>query len=155
VIQRISDDVALDWVMIANSMTIMNHPEELCAFMKELENRGIPVINSAVFHSGFLTGSDYYDYRLVQAGNGLDDQLLGWRAAFFDLCRLHGVSPATACVQFALQAPGVKSIALNTSNPARVKENISMARAAVPDVFWRDMQSAGLIRPGFLLLADR
>jgi D-threo-aldose 1-dehydrogenase len=155
VIQRITEDIALDWVMIANSMTIMNHPEDLCAFMKKLEDQRIPIINSAVFHSGFLTGSDYYDYRLIQAGNRADDQLLAWRAAFFKICQAHGVQPATACVQFALRAPGVKSIALNTSNPKRVHENISMARAAVPELFWRDMESAGLIRPGFLLLADQ
>ena len=64
-IKRIATDVALDWVMIANSMTIKSHPRELFDFIQELHHKGVYVINAAVFHSGFLVGGDYYDYRPV------------------------------------------------------------------------------------------
>src|SRR4051812_34072743 len=55
IIQRIAGDVSLDWVMIANSMTIKNHPQDLLNFINALDRKGIAIINSAVFHSGFLT----------------------------------------------------------------------------------------------------
>jgi D-threo-aldose 1-dehydrogenase len=55
----VSRDIAqateLDWVMLACSLTVMSHPPELLSFIRELERRGIRIINSAVFHSGFLT----------------------------------------------------------------------------------------------------
>ncbi len=42
-----------DWVMFANSFTIMNHPRELVSFLDQLKERGVGVINSALFHGGF------------------------------------------------------------------------------------------------------
>lgn len=143
VIQRISADVALDWVMIANSYTIHRHPADLYLFMEELQRKGVKVINSAVFHSGFLTGGDHYDYRKVSVDT--DKDLFAWRAAFFQICKEYNISPALACVQFGLNAPGVKSIALNTTNPDRVKFNTELVYEQLPDGFLDKMQLAGLI----------
>ncbi|NTW99443.1 MAG: hypothetical protein HGB35_05860 [Geobacteraceae bacterium] len=50
-------DVPLDWVMIANSLTIKNHPPELLRFVTQLHSKGVLIINSAVFHSGHRAGS--------------------------------------------------------------------------------------------------
>ena len=145
IIKRIAGDVQLDWVMIANSMTIKNHPQELLNFINELDNKGIYIINSAVFHSGFLVGSNYYDYQLIQAGTQPNDALLQWREHFFETCKAFAVKPAEACVQFALHVPGVKSIALNTTSAKRVKENLAMIDVEIPVQFWEALQAKGLI----------
>jgi D-threo-aldose 1-dehydrogenase len=125
--------VKLDWVMIANSMTIHSHPPELIRFMAELEARGINIINSAVFNAGFLTGGDFYNYRPIDVQTDEGEDLITWRDSFNIICNSFGVKPAVACVQFALSAPGVTSIALNTSNPVRVKQNVAMAATVYPD----------------------
>lgn len=144
-IQRIAADVDLDWVMIANSLTILNHPKSLLDFINELEQKGVLVINSAVFHSGFLIGSDYYDYKLITPDNAAHKELFEWRDKFFALCKEFNVKPATACVQFAINVPGVASIALSTSNAKRVKENIDLVTTEVPNEFWTKMKAEGLI----------
>jgi D-threo-aldose 1-dehydrogenase len=149
VIQRIASDVALDWVMIANSLTIKNHPKELLDFIGELQNKGVQIINSAVFHSGFLVGSAYYDYRLITPTTPENQALLQWRTDFFQLCQDYGVKPAEACVQFAFKIPGVCSIALNTTSKDRVKENITLASIAIPEEFWKSMKAEGLIREDY------
>lgn len=146
VIQRIANDVNLDWVMIANSMTIHKHPPELLTFIRELDEKGVFIINSAVFQSGFLVGSDYYDYKLISVDRPEDKELFRWRDAFFQLCKEYGVKPAEACVQFALSVPGVKSIALNTTSANRVRENIEMANLQIPGEFWEAMKTNGLIQ---------
>lgn len=148
-IERIYNDVKLDWVMIANSMTIQRHPDDLLEFMERLEKDGVGIINSAVFHAGFLTGGDYYDYQLVDPQSEKGKKLIEWRTQFFDLCKEFGVNPATACVQFALHAPGVCSIALNTTNPKRVKGNFDMAYSEIPSDFWAAMKAKGLISPNY------
>jgi D-threo-aldose 1-dehydrogenase len=145
IIERISKDVKLDWVMIANSMTLKNHPLDLLEFMTELEARDIPIINSAVFHSGFLIGGDYYDYKTVQPGVPANDSLFKWRNDFFKLCKDFQIKPAEACVAYALKAPGVKSIALNTTDPKRVKQNLDMACKVIPADFWAQLMESGLI----------
>jgi len=144
-IARISNDIDLDWVMIANSMTIKSHPRPLFDFMKQLQQKGVQIINSAVFHSGYLIGGDYFDYKLVNTDTPENKILSSWREDFFKLCKDFNIKPAEACVQFALMAPGVKSIALSTTNPKRVKDNIAMAEKAIPKNFWEKMVSEGLI----------
>lgn len=145
IIKRIAADVELDWIMIANSMTIKSHPQELLDFITEMEDKDVYVINSAVFHSGFLVGSDYFDYRLIKKDDSQNDALFKWREQFFETCNQFNVKPAEACVQFAFNVPGVKSIALNTSHASRVKENIDMGNAIVPVEFWNEMKAGKLI----------
>lgn len=145
-IQRIAEDVDLDWVMIANSMTVHSHPPKLISFMEELQQRGILIINSAVFNGGFLIGQDYYNYRLMDPTQ--DQELFQWRADFFQLCEKHQVKPAQVCTIFGLLAPGVRSIAISTTNIKRVKENLDMieeGNAAIPARFWEEMKEQGLI----------
>ncbi|KAA5546756.1 aldo/keto reductase [Adhaeribacter rhizoryzae] len=154
VIQKIAQDVRLDWVMIANSMTIKNHPPDLLAFMQQLQAQQVQIINSAVFHAGFLIGGDYYDYRLIQPDTPENKALFAWREEFFALCQEFNTKPAEACVQFGLTAPGVVSIALNTTNPKRVKENVEMAFVHIPPEFWQAMKAKKLIRPDYAFLPE-
>ena len=113
-----SDEVDLDWVMFANSMTIYRHPKDLLDFMERLHAKGVAIINSAVFHAGFLTGGDFFDYVRIKPDSAENRAKFKWREDFFAICKKHDVVPANACVQFAMTPPGVISISLNTSNPA-------------------------------------
>ncbi|GAC1422873.1 MAG: aldo/keto reductase [Flavisolibacter sp.] len=149
-IRRLSKDVPFDWVMIANSMTIKSHPEELLNFMHELESKNVFIINSAVFHSGFLIGGDHLDYKLIRPDSQHAKALFQWRDRFFELCREFKIKPAEACVQFALHAPGVKAIALSTSLPTRMKENLDMVNLELPKEFWIALKSKGLVSENFL-----
>lgn len=143
IIKKITDDVKLDWVMIANSMTVHSHPRELIEFMRELEKQGVQIINSAVFNGGFLTGSAYYNYRLTDPEE--DKHLYHWRELFYGLCADYNIKPADACIAFGLNAPGVKSIALSTTNAERVSQNVALAYLTIPAQFWKEMQACGLI----------
>ena len=150
IIKRIASDVQLDWIMIANSMTIKSHPKELLDFIAEMERKGVYVINSAVFHSGFLVGGDYFDYRLIERGDPKNDALFKWREDFFETCNQFNVIPAKACVQFALNVPGVKSIALNTTHANRVQSNLEMIDANIPVQFWKELRNKKLIEVDFV-----
>ena len=115
------------------------------SFIAELSQKGIGIINSAVFHSGFLTGGNFYDYRLCQRDNQQDSCLFDWRDNFFAVCRQYRISPATACVQFGLSPPGVGFISLNTSRPERVEQNVAAVLAEIPEQFGHACKETGLI----------
>lgn len=143
VIARIVKDVKLDWVMIANSMTIHSHPAALVDFMLELEQQGITVINSSVFNGGFLTGSAYYNYQLTDPEK--DKNLYHWRQQFYQLCQDYKIKPVAACAVFGMNAPGVRSIALNTTQAERVAQNVALPHSIIPEGFWKEMEKRGLI----------
>src|SRR5215217_6721822 len=143
VIQKISEDVRLDWVMFANSLTIHSHPRELLRLMKELQNQGVKIINSAIFNAGFLTGSDCYNYKPVSRETRPD--LYRWRDSFYCLCASYDLAPAAVCTSFVFHAPGVESIALNTTNPDRVAMNAGLINVQIPKEFWQEMRIRELI----------
>jgi D-threo-aldose 1-dehydrogenase len=144
-IKLIAEEVDLDWVMFANSMTIYRHPKDLLEFMDRLHRKGVAIINSAVFHAGFLTGGDFFDYVKINSDSPENISKFRWREKFFAVCKKYDVPPARACVQFALTPPGVVSISLNTSRPDRVKENVSLVESEIPEDFWKEMTGKGLI----------
>lgn len=145
VIKRIAADVDLDWAMVANSLTLKSHPQELIAFIGELHQKNVSVINSAVFNGGFLTGSDFYNYVEVDPNTKEGQDLLNWRKSFFALCGQFDIKPAEACFNFGFNIHGVVSVALSTSKPEKVKNNIQMATKIIPAAFWKAMQDRGLL----------
>ncbi len=149
IIRAVASEVDLDWVMFANSMTIMKHPDKLLNFISELHQDNIGIINSAVFHAGFLTGGTYFDYVAIDPDTDANRAIFEWRKTFFAICTKFEVLPAQACVSFAMTPPGVISIALNTSDPKRVKENINAVMAKIPVQFWEEMVNSRLISENY------
>lgn len=143
VIRELAAAVKLDWVMFACSLTVYTHPPDLIEFMRQLHGQGVGMINSAVFNAGFLTGGAYFDYRKPDPAK--EPQLFRWRERFLVLCAKHNVDPNVACVQFGLSVPGVAAVALNTSKPERIGDNVESVAAHVSDEFWASMKREGLI----------
>ncbi|HJX71467.1 MAG TPA: aldo/keto reductase, partial [Bacteroidales bacterium] len=145
-IKMLEDEIELDWVMFANSMTIFCHPPELLKFMVRLHKKGIGIINSAVFNAGFLIGGDYFNYKYIRPDSPENRRIFKWREDFFGICRKHNVRPAAACIHFGMTPPGVISISLNTSNPGHVKMNVESVTADIAPEFYHEMKEKGLIR---------
>ena len=145
VIERLSEYIDFDWVMFANSLTLYRHPAELCEFMSDLYKHGTTIINSAVFNAGFLTGGNYFDYRLVDRNEAEYIPLFAWRESFFSLCEEYSVTPSHVCIQFGMSHPAVSALALNTSNPEHVKKNVEYVSNSVPGDLFNAMKKKGLI----------
>jgi len=145
VIKELTDKIKMDWIMLSVSYTIMLQPPELLNMIESLSSQGTGVINSAIFHSGFLTGGEFFDYRKVYPDNESDRPLFEWRDSFYKICEDYSVKPFEACVAFGMSPPGVISIAMNTSKPSRIKDNAQSVIAEIPKEFWKAMKSKGLI----------
>ncbi len=145
VIKELYERVKFDWVMFANKFTVYHHPTEIVEFMKLLENDGVGIINSAVFNAGFLTGGDYFDYRLVSADDPADKPLFEWREKFFKVCEQFDIAPGDACLKFALSAPQISAVALNPSKPTRMAHNKVLLDSEFPASFWQELKKQGIV----------
>ncbi len=145
VIGELDQECAFDWVMMANSFTVMNHPTELVALIDSLASRNVGIINSAVTHGGFITGGKFLDYREVDESSQRDAEVISWRERFTNVCRAHGYSPYLVSVVFGISHPGIASLALSTSNPARVASMIEAATTELPASFWNELKDEGLV----------
>ena len=134
IIKEISKLVDLDWVMFACCLTPYRHEAELLEFIAELNSEGVGMINSAVFNAGFLIGGEFFDYRKPDPVQ--DAELFSWRDNFLAVCKDFNVTPASACIQYGMQVPGINATALNTSKPANIKRNVVCMTEIIPNEFW-------------------
>lgn len=144
-IQAIENQAHLDWVMLANAYTLYTHPATLVQFLDDLYEKQIAIVNAAVFNAGFLVGGEYFDYRKLDPDDPADQEKFVWRERFFAVCDAHQVKPVEACMQFGKSHPGIVALALNTSKPNRIKENVDMVEHDLPPTFWQALQDAGLL----------
>jgi D-threo-aldose 1-dehydrogenase len=144
VIRQLSAHCDFDWVMFANSFTIMQHDPELVQLIEQLRQRNVAIVNSAVFHGGFLLGGDFFNYQPVETlTNG--PELLGWRERFWQLCRQFDTTAFQAGVSFGTSLPGIRSIALSSSRADRVRSHVEALSSPPPADFWNAMKVEGLI----------
>ncbi len=151
-IQELYQHVPFDWVMLANSFTVFRHPDELIAFMDTLDSNNVAIINSAVFHGGFLTGGDLFDYKDVNPNSETGKMIYSWRERFLETCDEFDVNPADACMQFGMSHPAILSMALNTSKPEKMKRNVEIMQRVIPPAYWQAMKDRGLIHQGYNFL---
>ena len=145
VIRELYSKVKFDWVMIANSLTLYRHPDDILSFIEQLNRDGVGVINSAIFNAGFLTGGEYFDYRLIDESNPEDVERIEWRKRFFSVCDEFGVQPGDACLHFAVSPNQISSVALNPSKPERIKRNVEVLQTDIPAEFWSALKENGVI----------
>lgn len=155
VIRDIESRVKLDWVMFANSLTIHRHEDELLDYIDTLRAKGVAIVNSAVFHAGFLVGGAFYDYKPVDGSQPHHAALIDWRTRFHAVCAASGVTPAHACVAFSFLIPGIRSVALNTTRVEAVAENVRMTETPLPPAFWQKLAAENLITPRILAYAEQ
>jgi D-threo-aldose 1-dehydrogenase len=149
VIKELYEQVKFDWVMFANKFTIYHHPKAIVDFVNKLGEDGVGVINSAVFNAGFLTGGEYFDYRVVSAENSDDKHLFEWRDKFFAVCNQFDIAPGDACLKFALSAPQIQAVALNPSKPKRMANNKALLNKEFPASFWAELKVQGIIEQDY------
>ena len=149
VIKKLYEEVKFDWVMFANKFTIYHHPKTIVDFVIQLGKDGVGIINSAVFNAGFLTGGEYFDYRVVSPENPNDKHLFEWREKFFTVCREFDIEPGDACLKFALSAPPIQSVALNPSKPKRMAHNKALLKNEFPPEFWKELKAQGIIEQDY------
>ena len=125
--------IRFDWAMFACAPTLLVHPPELLDFVKRLKSAGVTLIDSAVFHGGFLMGSNMLDYR--EADPERDAEAFAFRERYLALCSERALDPAAVAVEYAFRL-GFDSVALNTSNPKRVVQNARYGEHRSPAAFW-------------------
>ena len=139
VARRALNDVDLDLLMMAGAYTLLHHAP-LAGLFPESQRRGVPVVIASPFNSGILaTGDPGSDHG--QADPDVARRLDGLVAA----SRRHGVSLASAALQFPLAHPAVASVVVGNRSAAELDRNAGALREPIPADFWQELKALGLI----------
>jgi D-threo-aldose 1-dehydrogenase len=133
---------AVDLVMLPGRYTLLEAPGE--EIVRLCHERGVGVVNAAVFNSGLLATSEpsessHYEYRRVPPGT------LQRARDLARACRDVGVDLPTAALQFSARHPAVVSVVVGADTPDQIRENVERMRTPVPEELWQLLAERGLL----------
>ena len=142
----------LDVVMLAGRYTLLEQ-NSLDNLLPVAVERQVSIVAAGVFNSGLLAhprphpGSTY-NYAPAPA------EIIDRVNAIADVCEANGVELPRAAAQFPLGHRAVANVCLGARNGDQVTRNAKLFEQPVPQQLWRDLASAGFVRPesieGFL-----
>lgn len=133
----------LDVVMLAGRYTLLEQPA-LEEFFPACAERGVRVVDAAVFNSGLLATSNpgadaHYNYSAVPA------EVLERAQQLAAVCREFGVELPAAAMQFPGRHPLVATVVVGTANANSVRENVANMNVEIPEALWTALADRGLI----------
>ena len=137
--------VRLDVILLAGRYTLLEQ-SALDELLPACVHSGTSLVVGGPYNSGILaTGTRQgevlrYDY-------GIAPQTVIDRVRRLEsLCERHRVPLAAAALQFPLAHPQVASVIPGLISPLRVKQTLELFTTNIPDEFWQELKSLGLIR---------
>ncbi|MFC7340173.1 aldo/keto reductase [Saccharopolyspora griseoalba] len=118
-----------------NRWTLLDRSAD--GLIDEAVDRGVAVLNAAVFGGGLLArepgASTRYAYREADA------EVLDAARRMHDACERYGVRLPAAALQFSVRDPRITSTVVGTSRPERIAETIRLAEQHVPEELWAEL----------------
>jgi D-threo-aldose 1-dehydrogenase len=133
-----------DCFLLAGRYTLLEQ-EPLESFLPLCVKRDAGIILGGPYNSGILaTGAierAYYNYKPAP------QDILDRVRRIEQVCRDHGVRLAEAALQFPAGHPAVRTVIPGAVNANEVAANIQLFSRNLPEGFWDDLKTAGLLRP--------
>ncbi|PZG24401.1 aldo/keto reductase [Micromonospora craterilacus] len=142
-LERLVAETDIDTVMLAGRYTLLDQSagERL---LPRCQERGVSVLAAGVFNSGVLATEApgrMYDYHPVP------DPVHARAARIAEVCRRHGVTLPQAAMAFVARHPAVAAVVVGMKTTEQVVRNAQLLAKPVPDAFWDDLTTEGLIEP--------
>jgi D-threo-aldose 1-dehydrogenase len=129
-----------DIILSATQYSLIKHEDALNKLFPVCEKRGISVVVGAALNAGFLAGVDRYDYS-GKFPAGVKEKL----AKLTVIAKKHNTDLRTAALQFSAAPKVVSAVIPGAWNAAQAKANAESFTAVIPDAFWKELKSQGLI----------
>jgi D-threo-aldose 1-dehydrogenase len=149
--------VRLDVILLAGRYTLLEQGA-LDDLLPACAHSGTSIVVGGPYNSGILAtgtrqgGTLHYDY-------GMAPQNVIERVRRLEAhAERHGVPLAAAALQFPLAHPRVASVIPGLGSPRRIERTLELYRTNIPDAFWHELKSEGLMHkdaPMPTLAADR
>lgn len=143
--ELVLDRHELDCILLAGRYSLLEQAA-LRGLFKTCEQRGVSIViggpyNSGILATGSRAASPKFDY-----GDASKD-VLGRVQRIESVCERHGVALPAAALQFCLAHPAVASVIPGLANAREVRDTLIYMRAEIPDAFWQELRSEGILAP--------
>lgn len=142
-LKRFVDRARPDLIMLAGRYTLLEQEE--VGLMSACRENGVGVVAVGVFNSGLLARDEppagaWYEYGPAPA------HILTRARSLASVAREHEVSLPGAALAFPLRHPAVVNVMAGMRSPSQVERNIELLTEDIPQEFWADLQTRGLLK---------
>lgn len=127
-----------DTFLLAGRYTLLEQ-EAADNLFPECAKTGTTIITGGPFNSGILAGGKTWNY------DSAPQAILDKVKKIDDLCKDHNVEMPAAAMQFPLGHPVVSCVIPGPRNDKELKGILKWAQATIPESFWSDLKSSGLV----------
>lgn len=137
-----------DWdvFLLANRYNLLEQ-ECLDPFLTTCMQRGTSLIAAGPFAAGILAGTNIWGPS-DGAYRAPPPEIIAKVEKLRELCRAHDVPLGAAALQFAPAHPAVCTVLTGPKSPAELEGILAWWNTAIPQGFWDDLDSSGLVLPG-------
>jgi len=132
-------EVQPDATLLAGRYTLLDHEMALQRLMPAAEHKKVDIGIGGPYSSGVLAGGHHFEYRPVPPAIARKvDKILA-------LCEKYKIPVKAAALQFSLAHPASAAVIPGASKPGRILEDHEALNTRIPDDFWRELRSKGLV----------
>ena len=126
-----------DAFLLAGRYTLLDHERALQRLMPA--EADVDIVVGGPYSSGVLAGGSNFEYQKASR------EILAKVERIKGIAQRYQVPVKAAALQFPLAHPAVAAVIPGASRPERIAEDHAALKAFVPDDFWHELRSQGLV----------
>ena len=145
-ILKLMDVADADVCLLARQYSLIDHENALHQVFPKAREKGMKFVVGSSLNAGFISGSARFNYG--KENYKIPGDAIEKREKLRAVAARHGVDLRTAALQFS-KAPDVAvSLVVGCANEQQVLADYTSLKTKIPQAFWTELRSEGLIEHG-------
>jgi len=142
-ILKLMDVADANVCLLARQYSLIEHENALHQVFPRARERGMAFVVGSSLNAGFISGSARFNYG--KENYEIPARAIEKRGRLRAVAERHGVDLRTAALQFSSAPDVVAALVVGCSSPQQVIADYTSVQTGIPQAFWPDLRSEGLI----------
>jgi D-threo-aldose 1-dehydrogenase len=142
-ILRLMDVADADVCLLARQYSLIDHENALHQVFPKARERGMAFVVGSSLNAGFISGSARFNYG--RENYQIPAHAIDKRVRLRAVAERYGVDLRTAALRFSIAPDVVAALVVGCSSPQQVIADYTSLQTGIPQGFWSDLRSEGLI----------
>jgi D-threo-aldose 1-dehydrogenase len=142
-ILKLMDVADANVCLLARQYSLIDHERALHEVLPKARERGMMFVVGSSLNAGFISGSARFNYG--KENYKIPADAIEKRERLRAVAARHGVDLRTAALQFSIAPDVAAALVVGCGSPQQVIADYTSLKTKIPQAFWADLRSEGLI----------
>jgi D-threo-aldose 1-dehydrogenase len=152
-ILKLMDVADANICLLARQYSLIDHANAVRQVFPKAREKKMAFVVGSSLNAGFISGSARYNYG--KDNYKIPADIIEKRDRLRAVADRHGVDLRTAALQFSIAPDVVAALVTGVSSPRQALENYTSLQTKIPQWFWSDLRSEGLIESDAAVPAEQ